>query len=371
MKNIFFYIDYAMLSVRCLFLFLLMVLALNVEIIAQTIIKFNRVVDETTGKADDDIPIFDEVGWIYFYLTGYYSKWEAEQNQIDPSRAGVKHEYGDTATWRGVKCWSTKNLLSPKDSVTYGPHYRQDKKYNRWFEYYNQYHLSYVPRLRMALDYPDTLGGGEDVCKIKVVFSYRDSVEYRLHDTTFLERTLKVEDFDSTGDFKYFYFSINPDMSWYNYYPDRYMENPPSLDNYIDWEEHTGIEFRVDWLRTDTLCRLYIDFVEVYDRDGWDNYVASPEMTIENIKYYISDYMDWKYIPFLSSQIKLTTIDNYFPVTIIDSLLREAGAPSLLPEVDEYQFSATPGSEIPVKWILKEHPLQHLMPYSEFGFDDE
>jgi hypothetical protein len=346
-----------------------MVLAFNVEIIAQTIIKFNREIDKTTGKADYDIPIFDEVGWIHFYLTGYYSKWEAEQNQIDPSRVGVKHEYGDTATWRGVKCWSTKGLSSSKDSVMYGPNYRQDKKYNRLFEYYNQYHLCYVPRLRMALDYPDTLGGGEDVCKIKVVFSYRDSVEYRLHDTTFLERILKVEDFDSTGDFKYFYFAINPDMSWYNYYPDRYMENPPSLENYIDWEADTGVQFIVNWLRTDTLSRLYIDFVEVYDRDGWNNYVASPEMTIENIQYYISDYMDWKYIPFLSSQIKLTTIDNYFPVITIDSLFRSAGAPSLIPENVHYELLTSPGSERPDKWIRKNQSLHFLVPNQDYRSD--
>jgi hypothetical protein len=63
--------------------------------------------------------------------------------------------------------------------------------------------------------------------------------------------------------------------------------------------------------------------------------------------------MDWKFIPFLSSQIKLTTIDNYLPVTIINSLFRSAGASSLLPEVDEYQLSTKPGSEIPDKWIRK------------------
>lgn len=361
-----------MFNVRCLFLLLLMILALNVEIIAQTIIKFNRENDKTTGKAEDDIPIFDEVGWIHFYLTGYYSKWEAEQNQLDPSRVGVKHEYGDTATWRGVKCWSTKNLLSPKDSVMYGPHYRQDKKYNRLFEYYNQYHLSYVPRLRMAFANSGNLDRNEDVCEIKTVYRYIDQNTGLYNDTTFLSRTLKVEDFDTTGDFKYFYFAINPDISWYNYYPDRYMENPPSLENYIDWESDTGVQFIVNWLRTDTLCRLYIDFVEVYDMDGWNNYLMSPVMTIEIMKEYISDYMDWKYIPFLSSQIRLTTLDNYFPVTIIDSLFREAGAPSLLPEVERYNITTTPGYEIPNKWIRKKHLFQSMeWNTGDFSYEEE
>lgn len=357
--------------IKTTFLFLITILICSGEINAQVIIKFNREISETSGDHKDNIPTFDDIGWIYFYLTGYYSKWEAEQNQSDPTKVGIKHEYGDTVTWRGSKCWSTKGLLSPEDSIMYGPHYRQDKKYNRWFEYYNQYLLDYVPRFRMALDNLGNADLNENVCEIKVVYRYMDQNTGLYHDTTFLKRTLKVEDFDTTGDYKYFYFEINPDLSWYNYYPDRYMENPPSLENKIDWKPDTGIQFVVNWLRKDTLCNLYLDFVEVYDRDGWDNYLTSPEMTIENLKYYISDYMDWKYIPFLSSQLKLTTLDNFFVVMTIDSLLQSAGAPSVLPEVYHYQLSATPGSEKPDMWIQKNHPLQDLLQLKNYGLDKE
>ena len=40
---------------------------------------------------------------------------------------------------------------------------------------------------------------------------------------------------------------------------------------------------------------------------------------------------------------------------IIDSLFRSVGAPSLLPEVDEYQLTTSSGFEIPDKWIRKEN----------------
>ena len=29
--------------------------------------------------------------WIHHYTTGYYSKWEAEENQTDSARVGIKH----------------------------------------------------------------------------------------------------------------------------------------------------------------------------------------------------------------------------------------------------------------------------------------
>lgn len=358
MEKILYNFNYCFFRVSYWLLFLITILVCNVEINGQTIIKFNKTIDEASKKPEDDIPTFDDIGWIYYYLTGYYSRWEAEQNQSDPLRVGVKHEYGDTATWRGVKCWSTKNLSSPEDSVMYGPHYRQDKKYNRWFEGYDQYNLRYVPRFRMALDNPGKADRNEEVCELKVVFSYKDKTTGILHDTTFLKRTLKVEDFDTTGNFKYFYFEINPDLPWYSYYPERYLQYPPPPLNYIDWEANTGIQFCADWLRMDTLCTLYIDFVEVYDRDGWDNYLTDPCMTVELIKEYVCDYMDWKYIPFLSSQIKVTTIDNYLPVITIDSLFRSVGAPPLLPEVDEYQLTKSPGFEMPDKWIRKANLLK-------------
>lgn len=343
-------------------LFLFIILIYSADIIGQIFNEEGKEKVEGFNNTVDNIPAFEDVGWIYHYLTGYYTKWEAEQNQTDPSGIGVKHQYGDTATWKGVKCWSTKGLSSPKDSVMYGPDYRQDKIYNRsFFRYILNGVVNYKPRFSMALDKKGKIDPDEDVCVIKTVFRYKDKNSDMYHDTTFLERKLKIEDFDTSGNFKYIYFNDVPHLARYRYYQEYILHqdennihNSQLPQNIIDWEAQTGIQFKVDWFRTDTHCTLYIDCVEVVDEYGWKDYLDSPHLRIEILKDYISNYMDWKFIPFLSSQIKLTTIDNYLPVTIIDSLFRSAGAPSLLPEVDEYQLSTRPGSEIPDKWIRKE-----------------
>lgn len=69
----------------------------------------NVIANNTKGPAEGD--------WIQHYATGYYSKWESEQNQTDPNRVGVKHKYGNIANWKGKQCWSTIGLSNPADSV--------------------------------------------------------------------------------------------------------------------------------------------------------------------------------------------------------------------------------------------------------------
>jgi hypothetical protein len=346
-----------------LLLLLILILIYRTDIIGQISTVKERVAGDSKSLTGDNLPTFEDVGWIYHYLTGYYSKWEAEENQTNLAEVGVKHQYGDTATWRGVKCWSTKNISTPKDNIIYGPDYSQDKIYNRsFFHYMLDGVVNYIPRFSMALDKKVRLDPDEDVCVIKTLYRYKDKNTNTYHDTTFLERKLKIEDFDTSGNFKYIYFNIIPHLAMYRYYQEYILnedesniQNSQLPKNIIDREAQTGIQFKVDWLRTDTLCTLYIDYIEVVDDFGWKDYLDSPCSRIEILKDYISNYMDWKYIHFLSSQIKLTSIDNYLPVTILDSLFRSVGAPSLLPEVDEYQLSTSPGFEIPDKWIRKEN----------------
>ena len=119
--------------------------------------------------------------YIYHYSTAYYSKWEAEQNLTgeDTARVGFKHKAGQPAFWYdqelndSVLCWSTEGLSAPACSLMYGPHYRQEKKYKRWYSYSWADTIRYVVRFNMALTNPYNVAGNEDVCKIKVVFRYR------------------------------------------------------------------------------------------------------------------------------------------------------------------------------------------------------
>jgi hypothetical protein len=292
--------------------------------------------------------------YICHFTTAYYSKWEAEQNQTDLSRVGVKHVGGQTAFWYDpelndtVLCWATKGISAPACSLMYGPHYRQEKRYKRW--HYGCYNepgcVTYTPRFRMALDNHGGAGPNEDVCIIKVVFRYKDDDQIgKHHDTTFIQRTLKVEDFDTTGKFDDFYMHENPLLRIYEYppkfiLPERFtlIEGSPSPINYIDWEEYTGIQFWVDWLRTDTLCTLYIDYAEVYDNAGWHDFMTGDDsITAQNfqkIKDYAQSFSDWDNIKYWLGTNEPYTIDAYTPIHIVDSLIRSVGAPPLAVHFD-------------------------------------
>jgi hypothetical protein len=144
----------------------------------------------------------DTLEYIYHYSTAYYSKWEAEVD-AEADRVGFKHRdrlgnlIGNSATWKDTSCWSSIGLSAPRDSLMYGPLYRQETRYKRWhYDKANHYNVMYTPRFNMALSNPHDVADSEDVCIIKVVYRYK--VEYSPDssdhiDAVFLQRTLKVE----------------------------------------------------------------------------------------------------------------------------------------------------------------------------------
>ena len=279
--------------------------------------------------------------WIAYYTTCYYSKWEAEVD-AEPDRVGFKHRdnngnlIGSPAIYppvTGRQCWSSIGLSEPRDSLMYGPLYRQDKRYKRGL-YYNQNlkdSVYYIPRFIMALDNHGNAGPDENVCKIKVVFRYKNEVTGH-HDYTFpLERTLKVSDFDASGAFDDFY--LHPDPRFATYcYPEQFwlpknIENfpdAPSSLGYIDDESYTGIQYWVEWLGNDNLYTLYIDYVEVYDRDGWKEYIDDPGYVDTLITNYAEDYpiQDWPNLKYWLGVDEPYSIDCYEPIRVVDEIVR-------------------------------------------------
>jgi hypothetical protein len=280
----------------------------------------------------------NEFEYIHYYSSAYYSKWEAEQNLTgeDTARVGFKHKGGQSAYWYDpelndtVLCWSTEELSAPACSLMYGPHYRQDKLYKRWYGYNNRYDLKYTPRFRMALDNHGGADLNEDVCVIKVVFRYKNPDDSLHYDTTFIARTLKVGDFDTSGKFDDFYLNPIPLLGWYEYYPGfilpekfTLIEGSQLAVNFIDWESYTGIQFWVDWLMDDTLCTLYIDYAEVYDNDGWNAYLQDPIGVSDSITAYAQSFSDWNNITYWGGTDEPYSIDCYTPIRIVDSLIQK------------------------------------------------
>src|SRR5690606_36489185 len=300
-------------------------------------LALNTVVWHADAGTEDFLEKYDVMAfnlnstdWINHYSTGYYSKWESEENQTNLQKIGVKHKYGQSAAWDGVQCWSSIGLSSPKDSLVYGPHYFQAKTYRR---VYGNTLTRFIARFRMALNYiPQESNPNDPVCKIKILYRYAElnntSIKY---DTVFQEKTLKVADFPSDGSFKIFNFDA---AYYYNttIFPSDHLgrlENNSEM-KYTDWIEATGIQFCVDWLGDYNTGILYVDFAEVYDNDGWNEYILNPHRVKDSIQAYILSYSDWDNIKFWYAHDEPRTIDAFIPIKTVDAIIDSVSNTNLI-----------------------------------------
>ena len=157
--------------------------------------KFNVIANNADSKED----------WIQHYATGFYTKWEAEENQKNKDAVGIKHKCGEKSFWKNKLCWSSEGYSAPACSLVYGPHYKQEKRYKRWM-YGCRDCIDYTVSYRMALDYKSRLNKNETVCRIKVVHRYARLLgsKFDLVDEVLSEKTLKISDFPADGSFKEF-----------------------------------------------------------------------------------------------------------------------------------------------------------------------
>jgi len=293
--------------------------------------------------------------WIQYYSTAYYSKWEAEENQEDTLKVGFKHivrrgnnidTVGSPATFLGRECWSTEGLTEAADSLLYGPHYHQEKVYKRW--YVGQpdslrWDVRYTPRFSMALHLNDVnLNPDEIVCRLYVRETYRHQINNQMvggnRHWPLKEITLRVLDFAPYDTFKVFDFG---DPDWYKY-PEKFQdphdgsnkrENLQTQDTlYFDRWGGQGVQFCIDWLRNDTKCNLYIDDVEVYDNNGGNQFANNAAMVVDRIIDYAQSFpqQDWPNMKYWGGPDEPSSLDDYFPMRIVDSVLNSIGAPRLL-----------------------------------------
>lgn len=294
---------------------------------------------------------------IRHYSSAFYSRWEAEEDETDKYKVGVKHRenlgnilgnlIGSPATYLGNQCWSSIGLTEPKDSLMYGPHYHQQTVYNRY--YFDPYHksdsLEYIPRFRMALVKHPSVNDNEDVCIIKVVHRYTkytlvapDTFDLGVPYEDILRiDTLKVSRFNSDGSFSDIYFEEKPDR-WYRYdsrfkpyyrngEKGLFMRPPPVPQDSAVYNDmantDNGIQFRIDWLRNDELCTLYIDYVEVYDNFGWNRYLNNPEAISDSIRAYAQN-MNFNNLKYFAPVGEPNSIDAIIPIKTVTTLMREA-----------------------------------------------
>ncbi len=272
---------------------------------------------------------YSQNDWICYYSASYYSKWEAEE-QTGPNRIGIKHKHGRADEWKGIDCWSTKGISSPVDSLVYGPHYRKEKQYAIDARGYGNA-IQYIPRFNMALVYnPENVSGDEPVCKIKVVIrhtKYNNGVLQQIVDDTLRDTILTVSAFNIDSTFTDINFN---EPNWYQYspnyfdglYPDVVHDLPMTGVTYRDTAAGQGVEFWVEWLRDDTLCTLYIDNIEIYDNNGWSDYVINNSLVINRVQNYAQTYnSNWPNIKYWYGKDEPRSLDCFTPMRIVDSLV--------------------------------------------------
>ena len=324
--------------------------------------------------------------WINHYATGCYSKWESEENQEDTLKIGVKHIrrngqfIGSQANWAGVQCWSTLGLNGPADSLIYGPHYFQAKKYRR---VYGDSVINFITRFKMALNYnPQLVNQTDPVCKIKVVYRYNDiNDNSKKYTAILLERTLKVSDFPIPDSFKVFDF----DGLTYHYDTEKFPSDnlgryspESSKINYTDWVEGTGIQFCVDWLGNTNLGILYVDYAEVYDNDGWNRYInpITQNAVLDSIVVYAERYSNWNNIKYWYAHDEPHSIDAFIPIKTVDEIVCNAGSAPLIThffEVNvykngEYIYEHFYNSVQPKKLMFDAYPF-HTNPLEGHNFE--
>ena len=281
--------------------------------------------------------------YIYHYSTSFYSKWEAEENQKMWDKIGVKHKGGRETTYKNTKCWSTEGLKKSTRSLVYGPHYHQEKLYKRWYwedKTFNRHNVQYITRYRMALDVSGKVNPDEEVCRLYVLVRHTPVVNgapgNKVDHTLKGPITLKVKDFQPYGKFDYFY--LDDKIPWYTYpieYHDPEGGSGISSTSNTVWEDkygEQGVQFCIDWLRNDSRCTLYIDNIEVYDNDGWSDFIDPDKRgsTITNIQSYAKKFSGWSNLKYWGGCDEPSSIDAYLPIRIVDSLIQDVGAPPLM-----------------------------------------
>lgn len=284
--------------------------------------KYN-VIAHNTGPSD----------WIQYYATGYYSRWEGEQDTTI-GHVGLKHKYGQRTSWQNIPCWSSIGVAAPVCSLMYGPHYRQDHRYKRLSQ---QWGVKYLSRFHMALSNPYSISPDNNICVIKVVYRYNAINKpgyfypFVLHDTTFLKDTLKVSDFPPDSSFKYFDFNKKsyryPEIFRSTITGSGGLTAADSILRYSDIDNDNGIQFCVDYLGNDSTT-LFVDFAEVYDSHGWNDFVRDTALVIRRITNYLRNYSGWDNIINWYGQDEPYSLDSFTPIHIVDSILRaNEGAP--------------------------------------------
>ncbi|NWF88264.1 MAG: hypothetical protein HXY50_02250, partial [Ignavibacteriaceae bacterium] len=270
----------------------------------------------------DDVIIFNaynNADYIHHYSGGYYTRWEAENNELIGGKTPVvKYEFGIDSGTSWMSGLSSNNI--GKYLIT-GPDYVQDRKYKF---YYDTSTISYSVNFRLRID--GSLTAGDSVCEISVRYRTIDNKDSILSkkklfdfdlsnsfDTIRLHYTIPEKIYGTTTEIPYGIISGGKEK-----YGDAHLDEP--------YDGSYGVQFNVKWLGN---RNLYVDYIEVYDDNVWANYLEDQSYVKNLISSYSSTYRT-NNTRYWYSLDEPQSIDNYEPYKMVQHVLDSIGSQPLI-----------------------------------------
>jgi parallel beta-helix repeat protein len=263
------------------------------------------------------------LNWVFYYSSGYYTRWEAERNSPNNLETGLKHNtlFGQFDFYQGDSCWSSIQDIGHKvDSLIWGPNYKQDKTHKWW----GQDTVLYRAKYRLAFTGGGSLNPDTVICTLKVIYKWKVKIGTQLFDDQYElgQKIIKKSDFPDTN----FRENLFVDYDYRSPVVGFRTSNGTVPDGigipadtiYIDDAPETGIEFRIEY---EGIGKLYVDYIEVYDQLIWEDYIIDPNFVRNRIRDYCNHFTNWDKESWFAYE-EPNTLDNYTPFRIVDSIIQ-------------------------------------------------
>jgi len=274
--------------------------------------------------------------YIMSYTEGAYTRWEAEGTSAGKGDATLKYNHSICTTFvEGNRKGIVTLPYSGYDTLTTGPGYQQEIRYWRLTE--NRLDsINYTAEFNMKLSYyipQQNLNPEDTLCIIQVTNSEiigPPAEPYR--DTVIFLRSKAIKRFEFTPDI-WQSFLINYELTEVEnitlestsiQLPHSTNINFHSLDP-INKNAADYIQFKVIWFG-DQYSKLYVDNVILFDEKGKDlkTLPAAQQNIIDQATLSFNSLDNENYITAWFAIDEPETIDNYEPIRIVDSLLKDA-----------------------------------------------
>ena len=292
---------------------------------------------------------------IHYYSSGYYSKWEAEENvQDNINTVGIKHSFGSQNTVNGITYWTSGTSAAYKDSLLMrGPNYHQDKNYKIWV---SDQPIIYNLTFRLKRGSTHITGGYDTLAKVTVSY-YNKQVVDPFYILTSTVSATQFKDTTFTYDFTS-YHRGGAEASSSPSHMNRYSEN--ILDT-------ANVQFIVQWYGS---YELMIDYIEVMDRDIWKNdYLQNNTVALQKIQTQVNNFSNWTKLKYMYALDEPGSIDNYIPYKTIQNLVLGYGGKPLitaLVPLDIYTKAFDGEKSIP-RWVNTANPKKLMFDFYPFN----